>query len=52
MDLALNLGSRLLLAVDTPVSQFPHQKYGANTNLRVLPVGPVRYHRANETAQE
>lgn len=52
MDLALNLGSSLLLAVDAPVSQFPYLKYGDDTNLSMFPLGLVRYRRVRETGKE
>lgn len=52
MDLALNLGSSLLLAVDAPVSQFPYMKYGDGTNLSMLPLELVRSHRVRETGKE
>lgn len=38
-NLALNLDFSILQAVGTPVSHFPYQKDGHDTNLQVLPLG-------------
>lgn len=50
-DVALKLGFKLLPAVDTPISQFPHQNCGDNTKVRVLSLGLWRY-RMHETGKE